>query len=144
MKTMTTLTAVAALIAGMSIAVAQMSPSSGSPSASGSSGMFAQQATASGKYCLEASSGGALSCRAASGEPEGTAMQPGGHARRSPSGATGSGNSSDIEVSKGGGSVQSQVVNRFGMTEKDAQRGQRVCSAGRVRTSAPPALRNFT
>jgi hypothetical protein len=68
MKTLTTLTAVAALIAGVSIASAQMSPSTGSPNASGSSGMAgsSQQATGSGKYCLEASSGGALSCKYAS------------------------------------------------------------------------------
>ncbi len=70
MKTLTTLTAAAALIAGMSLASAQMSPSgssSGSTGASGAtSGTSQQQTTGSGKYCIEASPGGALNCKYAS------------------------------------------------------------------------------
>jgi hypothetical protein len=62
MKTLTTLTAVAALIAGVSIASAQMSPSGNSPSTSGG---MQKQATGSGKYCIEASSG-VLNCKYAS------------------------------------------------------------------------------
>ena len=65
MKTLTTLTAVTALIAGMSIASAQMSQSPSSPGASGSSGS-SQQASGSGKYCLETTPGGALDCKYAS------------------------------------------------------------------------------
>lgn len=66
MKTLTTLTAVAALIAGMSLASAQMSPSgssSGSMGASGAASGSSPQATGTGKYCIEASPGGALNCK---------------------------------------------------------------------------------
>lgn len=71
MKTFTTLTAVAALIAGISIASAQstMSPSAGSSSGTaGTSGAAgsSQQATGSGRYCIEATPGGALNCKYAS------------------------------------------------------------------------------
>jgi len=70
MKTLTTLTAVAALIAGMSLASAQTSttPKSGAMgSSSSSSSMGAQkQATGTGKFCIEGSAGGALNCKYAS------------------------------------------------------------------------------
>ena len=73
MKTLTTLAAVAALIAGVSIASAQMSPPSGAPSGSSgtmgagssSSGTSQQQAIGKGRYCLEAA-GGTLNCKYAS------------------------------------------------------------------------------
>lgn len=61
MKTFTTLTAVAALIAGMSFASAQ---STMSPSSSGSSS-GATQAIGSGKFCIKGTSG-ALNCQYAS------------------------------------------------------------------------------
>lgn len=60
MKALTTLTAVAALIAGISVASAQMSPS-GSSSMSKSA-----NATGSGKFCIETSKGGSLQCKYAS------------------------------------------------------------------------------
>jgi hypothetical protein len=63
MKTLATLTAVAALIAGVSIANAQMSPTSKS---SGASSGMSQQATGTGRYCIETSPGGALNCKYAS------------------------------------------------------------------------------
>jgi hypothetical protein len=68
MKTLTTLTAVAALIAGLSIANAQtMAPKSGAMgSSSGSSSMGRQAATGSGKFCIETSAGGSLNCKYAS------------------------------------------------------------------------------
>lgn len=88
MKTFTTLTAVAALLAGISIASAQ-NPASQSPQASpsdmnksnmpkasgsqssdttgqGSSSMNKQTATGTGKFCVEISSGGSLNCKFAS------------------------------------------------------------------------------
>jgi len=64
MKTLTTLTVVAALLAGVSIASAQMSPST---SSSGSSSMNkSANATGSGKFCIETSKGGSLQCKYAS------------------------------------------------------------------------------
>ncbi len=66
MKTLTTLTAVAALIAGISIASAQMSPPSSSPGGSSASPGSSQQAIGTGKYCIETSPGGALNCKYAS------------------------------------------------------------------------------
>jgi hypothetical protein len=62
MKTLTTLTAVAALIAGISIAGAQTSSmdKSGSPMGSSST-----QAAGSGKFCIKGASG-ALNCQYAS------------------------------------------------------------------------------
>lgn len=74
MKTITTLTAVAALIAGVSIAAAQgMSPSGGSSSGasksmgagSSSSGTSQQQAIGKGRYCIQSTSG-TLDCKYAS------------------------------------------------------------------------------
>jgi hypothetical protein len=67
MKTLTTLTAVAALIAGISLAAAQTStaPKSGAMGSSSSMGAQ-QQATGSGKFCLEGAPGGALNCKYAS------------------------------------------------------------------------------
>jgi hypothetical protein len=82
MKTLTTLTAVAALIAGMSIATAQNSPSntpssmskgaeptkpSGTqmnPSMPGAAGK--QTTTGNARFCIESSPGGALECKFAS------------------------------------------------------------------------------
>ena len=72
MKTPTTLTAVAALVAGLSIASAQTttpksgasSGAMGSPSSSSSIGQ--QAATGSGKFCIETSAGGSLNCKYAS------------------------------------------------------------------------------
>ena len=68
MKTLSTLTAVAALIVGMSVASAQMSPNGTAPSAGDNSATSApsQQVTGTGKYCIESSPGGALNCRYAS------------------------------------------------------------------------------
>ncbi len=72
MKTLTTLTAVAALIAGLSIANAQTAtPQSGAKSgamgsSSSSSSMGQQAATGSGKFCIETSAGGSLNCKYAS------------------------------------------------------------------------------
>lgn len=59
MKTITTLTAVAALIAGISMASAQgMAPQSGASAG--------RQATGTGKFCIEVSKGGATQCKYAS------------------------------------------------------------------------------
>ena len=68
MKTLTTLTAVAALVAGLSIANAQTTtPKSGAMgSSSTSSSMGQQAATGSGKFCIETSAGGSLNCKYAS------------------------------------------------------------------------------
>lgn len=69
MKTLTTLTAVAALVAGLSFASAQTTtPKSGAMggSPSSSSSMGQQQATGSGKFCIETSAGGSLNCKYAS------------------------------------------------------------------------------
>jgi hypothetical protein len=60
MKTLTTLTAVAALIAGISIAQAQ-----GSMGQTGS-GMQAPQTTGTGAFCIATSPGGPLNCKYAS------------------------------------------------------------------------------
>jgi hypothetical protein len=61
MKTLTTLTAVAALIAGISIASAQTS----SMDKSGTMGSSSTQAAGSGKFCIKGASG-ALNCQYAS------------------------------------------------------------------------------
>ena len=72
MKTLTTLTAVAALVAGLSIANAQTTtPKSGANSgamgsSSSRSSMGRQAATGSGKFCIETSAGGSLNCKYAS------------------------------------------------------------------------------
>ena len=68
MKTLTTLTAVAALVAGLSIASAQTTtPKSGAMGSSSSSSSMGQQAaTGSGKFCIETSAGGSLNCKYAS------------------------------------------------------------------------------
>ncbi len=68
MKTLTTLTAVAALVAGLSIASAQTTtPKSGAMAPSSSSSSMGQQAaTGSGKFCVETSAGGSLNCKYAS------------------------------------------------------------------------------
>jgi hypothetical protein len=58
MKTITTLTAVAALIAGISVASAQ---SMNSPS-----DQPGRQASGSGKFCIEVSKGGSVQCKYAS------------------------------------------------------------------------------
>ena len=65
MKTLTTLTAVAALVAGLSVASAQTTtPKSGAMgSSSSSSSMGRQAATGSGKFCIETSAGGSLNCK---------------------------------------------------------------------------------
>ena len=65
MKTLTTLTAIAALVAGLSIANAQTTtPKSGAMgSSSTSSSMGQQAATGSGKFCIETSAGGSLNCK---------------------------------------------------------------------------------
>lgn len=60
MKTLTTLTAVAALIAGISIAQAQ--GTMGSPSG----GMQAPQTTGNAAFCIATTPGGALNCKYAS------------------------------------------------------------------------------
>lgn len=61
MKTLTTLTAVAALIAGISVAGAQGSMSTDKPGAMGSSA----NVTGTGKFCVKEDSG-ALNCQYAS------------------------------------------------------------------------------
>ncbi|HET7806491.1 MAG TPA: hypothetical protein VFL53_19800 [Pseudolabrys sp.] len=63
MKTLTTLTAVAALIAGISVAQAQgtMGKTGSSPS-----GMQAPQTTGTGAFCIATSPGGPLNCKYAS------------------------------------------------------------------------------
>jgi hypothetical protein len=62
MKTLTTLTAVAALVAGVSIAQAQ-----GTMGQTGSSsGMQTPQATGNAAFCITTSPGGALNCKYAS------------------------------------------------------------------------------
>jgi phage I-like protein len=61
MKTLTTLTAVAAMIAGISIASAQTS----SMDKSDTMGSSSTQATGSGKFCIKGASG-ALNCQYAS------------------------------------------------------------------------------
>lgn len=68
MKTLTTLTAVATLVAGLSFASAQTTtPKSGAMGSPGSSSsMGQQQATGSGKFCIETSAGGSLNCKYAS------------------------------------------------------------------------------
>ena len=69
MKTLTTLTAVAALVAGLSIASAQTTtPKSGAMGSSSSSSSMGtqQQASGSGKFCIETSAGGSLNCKYAS------------------------------------------------------------------------------
>jgi len=69
MKTLTTLTAVAALIAGLTVASAQTTtPKSGAmgPSSGSSSMGMKKQATGKGKFCIETSAGGSLNCKYAS------------------------------------------------------------------------------
>ncbi len=62
MKTLTTLTAVAALVAGISFAQAQNSM--GSPSSGGS--MQKQQTIGSSAFCINTSASGGLNCKYAS------------------------------------------------------------------------------
>jgi uncharacterized membrane protein len=57
MKSITTLTAVAALIAGISVASAQGMSSQSEPG---------RQASGSGKFCIEVSKGGSVQCKYAS------------------------------------------------------------------------------
>jgi hypothetical protein len=65
MKTLTTLTAVAALVAGVALAQAQGTMGkSGSPSTGG--GMQAPQATGNAAFCIATSPGGPLNCKYAS------------------------------------------------------------------------------
>ena len=69
MKTLTTLTAVAALLAGISIAGAQTSSGTmqkGSSMGAGSSTMGKQAAIGKGKFCIETTPGGTLNCKYAS------------------------------------------------------------------------------
>ena len=63
MKILTTLSAVTALIAGISIASAQMSPSSSSPSSSTGA---AAQTIGSSPFCIATSANGSLNCKYAS------------------------------------------------------------------------------
>ncbi len=68
MKTLTTFTAVAVLIAGISIASAQtssMDKSSPMGSSSSTTGSGSTQATGSGRFCIQGASG-ALNCQYAS------------------------------------------------------------------------------
>ena len=67
MKTLTTLTAVAALIAGISYAAAQTStvPKSGAMGSRSTMGVQ-QQAIGTGRFCIEGAPGGALNCKYAS------------------------------------------------------------------------------
>jgi len=61
MKSLTAFAAVAPLIAGISVASAQMSPSGSSSGMSKSA-----NAAGSGKFCIETSKGGSLQCKYAS------------------------------------------------------------------------------
>ena len=65
MKTLTTLTAVAALIAGMSIASAQTSPSNSMDKGAATTKMAPapKAAAANGKFCTETKTGGVLNCK---------------------------------------------------------------------------------
>jgi hypothetical protein len=64
MKMLTTLTAVVALVAGMSIASAQTTtPKAGAMGSSSSSGMQKQAVSGTGKFCIEQTPGGALNCK---------------------------------------------------------------------------------
>ena len=65
MKTLTTLTAVVALIAGMSIASAQTSPSKSMDKGAAATKMAPAPKVAAnnGKFCIEATAGGALNCK---------------------------------------------------------------------------------
>ncbi len=66
MKTLATLTAIAALTAGISIASAQGTMSPKAPTATGSSSMSGSvHATGSGKFCIKGAAG-ALNCQYAS------------------------------------------------------------------------------
>ena len=85
MKTLTTLTAVAALIAGISIASAQTS----SMDKSGTMGSSSVQATGSGKFCIKGASG-ALNCQYASLAACQKAATGGETCARRPSSTTGS------------------------------------------------------
>jgi len=58
--------AIATLIAGISLAAAQTSTAPKSGAMGSSSTMGAQQATGSGKFCIEGAPGGALNCKYAS------------------------------------------------------------------------------
>jgi exo-beta-1,3-glucanase (GH17 family) len=60
MKSLTAFVAAAALLAGISAASAQMSPSGGSSMSKSAN------ATGSGKFCIETSKGGSLQCKYAS------------------------------------------------------------------------------
>ena len=62
MKTLTTLTAIAALAAGISIAQAQGSMGSSSPSAGGA----APQTIGNAAFCINTSASGSLNCKYAS------------------------------------------------------------------------------
>ena len=64
MKTFTTLTAVAALVAGISIANAQGTTSPAPMGGAASQGQ--QQAIGTSPFCIETSAGGALNCKYAS------------------------------------------------------------------------------
>jgi len=68
MKTLTTLTVVAALLAGLSIAGAQTSSGSmqKDPMGAGSTTLGKQATIGKGKYCIETTPGGALNCKYAS------------------------------------------------------------------------------
>jgi hypothetical protein len=66
MKTLTTLTAVVALIAGMSIAGAQTPTNQGKAGSMGSSPTQSSQTIGSGKFCITSTAGGALNCKYAS------------------------------------------------------------------------------
>lgn len=65
MKTLTTLAAVAALIAGISIASAQSSSSSSTMNKNSTMGSSSTQASGTGKFCIKGASG-ALNCQYAS------------------------------------------------------------------------------
>ena len=88
MKTLTTLTAIAALIAGISIASAQgtMKPSS-SGTIGGGAGMHV---TGSGKFCIKGA-GGALNCQYASLAACQKVVKSGESCQVKPSSTTGSG-----------------------------------------------------
>ena len=66
MKTLTTFTAIAALIAGISVAQAQGTMGKSGSSSTSGSGMQAPRTTGNGAFCIATSPGGPLNCKYAS------------------------------------------------------------------------------
>lgn len=93
MKTLTTLTAISALVAGLSVASAQMTtPKSNSMGASGSAAGSSARITGTSQFCLVTSPGNAMNCKYASLAACQKDATAGGQCQQNPkSGTTGSG-----------------------------------------------------